>query len=320
MGAAELNEPQAAAVAHVEGPLLVFAGAGSGKTRVITYRIANLVACARVPPWRILAVTFTNKAAGEMGARLERLCGPEVARALWVGTFHATCAKLLRIHGAPIGVQPNFVIYDAADQKAVVTRALKELDLDERRYPPRAVLSHIHKHKQEGRGPDEAAAHSYVDDVAIRIFRTYEERLRAANAVDFEDLILLVTRMLERTPEGDRIRRRFDYVLVDEFQDTNATQYRLLSELAKTHRNLCVVGDDDQSIYSWRGADVRNIRGFRREYPDATIIKLEQNYRSTGRIVASALAVIRRSTEREPKELWTANGDGQAVRVVAARD
>src|SRR5580704_10742250 len=240
MADAELNEPQAAAVAHTQGPLLVFAGAGSGKTRVITYRIANLVACAGVAPWRILAVTFTNKAAGEMRARLERLCGPEMARALWVGTFHATCAKLLRIHGAPVGVQPTFVIYDAADQKAVVARALKEHDLDERRYPPRAVLSHIHKHKQEGRGPDEAAAHSYVDDVALRLFRTYEERLRAANAVDFEDLILLVARLLsadETNPaakaEGDKIRRRFDYVLVDEFQDTNAIQYRFLRELVR---------------------------------------------------------------------------------------
>jgi DNA helicase-2/ATP-dependent DNA helicase PcrA len=320
MGGAELNEPQAAAVVHTEGPLLVFAGAGSGKTRVITYRIANLVACARVPPWRILAVTFTNKAAGEMRARLERLCGPEVARALWVGTFHATCAKLLRAHGGPVGVQPNFVIYDAADQKAVVARALKEHDLDERRYPPRAVLSHIHKHKQEGRGPDEAAAHSYVDDVALRVFRTYEERLRAANAVDFEDLILLVARLLEVHPEGEKIRRRFDYVLVDEFQDTNSTQYRFLRELTRTHGNLCVVGDDDQSIYRWRGADVRNIRGFRRDYPSATVVKLEQNYRSTGRIVAAALGVISRSRDREPKELWTANSDGDAVRIVAARD
>jgi len=316
----ELNEPQATAVAHTRGPLLVFAGAGSGKTRVITYRIANLVACARVPPWRILAVTFTNKAAGEMRARLERLCGPEVARALWVGTFHATCAKLLRAHGAAVGLQPNFVIYDAADQKAVVARALKDLDLDERRYPPRAVLSHIHKHKQEGRGPDEAASHSYIDDVALKIFRAYEGRLRAANAVDFEDLILLVARLLEKTAEGDRIRRRFDYVLVDEFQDTNATQYRFLRELVRDHGNLCVVGDDDQSIYRWRGADVRNIRGFRRDYPGATMVKLEQNYRSTKRIVAAALGVIARSGEREPKELWTDNSDGAPIRVVAARD
>ena len=315
----DLNEPQATAVAHVRGPLLVFAGAGSGKTRVITYRVANLVACARVPPWRILAVTFTNKAAGEMRSRLQSLCGPDVARALWVGTFHAICAKLLRAHGAAVGVQPNFVIYDTNDQKAVVSRVLKDLDLDDRRYPPRAVLSHIHKHKQEGRGPDEAASASYVDDIALRIFRAYEERLRGANAVDFEDLILLVTRLFG-TPEGDRIRRRYDYVLVDEFQDTNATQYRFLRELARDHSNLCVVGDDDQSIYRWRGADVRNIRGFRRDYPGATIVKLEQNYRSTGRIVSAALAVIARSTEREPKELWTANAEGEPIRVVAARD
>jgi DNA helicase-2/ATP-dependent DNA helicase PcrA len=320
---AELNEPQATAAAHVRGPLLVFAGAGSGKTRVITYRIANLLADARVPPWRILAVTFTNKAAGEMRTRLAKLCGPDLAKALWVGTFHATCAKLLRAHGSALGIQQNFVIYDAADQKAVVARALKELDLDERRYPPRAVLSHIHKHKQEGRGPDEAASHGsgYVDDVALRIFRAYEERLRAANAVDFEDLILLVARLLSGTsPEAERIRRRFDYVLVDEFQDTNAMQYRFLRELVRDHGNLCVVGDDDQSIYRWRGADVRNIRGFRRDYPDATIVKLEQNYRSSARIVAAALGVISRSRDREPKELWTENGPGESIRVVAARD
>jgi DNA helicase-2/ATP-dependent DNA helicase PcrA len=317
---AELNEPQAAAAAHVRGPLLVFAGAGSGKTRVITYRVANLITQHGVAPWRILAVTFTNKAAGEMRARLQTLCGPEVARSLWVGTFHATCAKLLRVHGAAIGVPSNFVIYDTADQRAVVARALADLNLDERRYPPRAVLAHIHKHKQEGRGPEEAAAHSYIDDVALKIFRAYDARLRAANAVDFEDLILLVARLLATEPEGDKIRRRFDQVLVDEFQDTNATQYRLLSELAKPHRNLCVVGDDDQSIYSWRGADVRNIRGFRREYPDATVIKLEQNYRSTQRIVKAALGVIARSSHREPKELWTANAEGAPLRVVLARD
>jgi DNA helicase II / ATP-dependent DNA helicase PcrA len=316
----QLNDPQAAAVAHTRGPLLIFAGAGSGKTRVITYRIANLVACEGVAPWRILAVTFTNKAAGEMRTRLQKLCGPDVARALWVGTFHATCAKLLRVHGEAVGVKPNFVIYDVSDQKAVVTRALRDLDLDERRYPPRAILGHIHKHKQEGRGPDEAAAHSYVDDVALRIFRTYEDRLRAANAVDFEDLILLVARLLEKTAEGDRIRRRYDHVLVDEFQDTNAIQYRFLRDLVRDHQNLCVVGDDDQSIYRWRGADVRNIRYFRRDYPNATVIKLEQNYRSSQRIVAAALGIISRSSEREPKELWTANGEGSAIRVVAARD
>lgn len=316
---AELNMPQAQAVAHVEGPLLVFAGAGSGKTRVITYRIANLVACARVPPYRILAVTFTNKAAGEMRARLQKLLGPEIARDLWAGTFHATCAKLLRVHGHAAGLAKNFVIYDAADQKAVVTRALRELDLDEKRYPPRAVLAGIHKQKQEGRGPEDMDTDSYMDDAIKKIYVAYEKQLHAANAVDFEDLILYTARILAdpKSPEGDKIRRRFQYVLVDEFQDTNATQYEFLRQLTREHKNLCVVGDDDQSIYRWRGADVRNIRGFKQDFPDAGVVKLEQNYRSTKRIVRAALGVIGPSRNREPKELWTANDDGAEIDVVA---
>jgi DNA helicase-2/ATP-dependent DNA helicase PcrA len=319
---AELNDPQAEAVAHVNGPLLVFAGAGSGKTRVITYRIANLVACGKVPPFRVLAVTFTNKAAGEMRARLAKLLGEDVAKDLWVGTFHATCAKLLRLHGASIGLARNFVIYDSADQKAVVNRVLKELDLDEKRYPPRAVLSAIHKQKQEGRGPEEMALDSYMDDAVHKIYVAYEKHLASANAVDFEDLILRVDRILmdEKNPEAAKIRKRWEYVLVDEFQDTNFLQYRFLRELAKDHRNLCVVGDDDQSIYRWRGADVRNIRGFKKDFPGAMVVKLEQNYRSTKSIVAAALAVIEPSKDREPKELWTANGAGSAVEVVAAKD
>jgi DNA helicase-2/ATP-dependent DNA helicase PcrA len=317
-----LNEPQADAVEHVNGPLLVFAGAGSGKTRVITYRIANLVACARVPPYRILAVTFTNKAAGEMRTRLERLLSPEIARDIWAGTFHATCAKLLRRHGEAVGLTRDFVIYDAADQKQVVTRALRELDLDEKRYPPRAALSRIHKEKQEARGPDEMSIDGYQDEAWQKVYVRYEAQLRAANAVDFEDLILYVLRILEKGSDRDAsaIRRRFDYVLVDEFQDTNATQYRLLRELTREHRNLCVVGDDDQSIYRWRGADVRNIRGFRKDFPDAKVVKLEQNYRSTANIVKAALGVIEPSTQREPKELWTANDAGAAIEVVAVKD
>jgi DNA helicase-2/ATP-dependent DNA helicase PcrA len=317
-----LNAPQAEAVEHINGPLLVFAGAGSGKTRVITYRIANLVACARVPPYRILAVTFTNKAAGEMRARLEKLLSPEIAKDLWAATFHATCAKLLRRHGQAVGLTRDFVIYDASDQKQVVTRALRDLDLDEKRYPPRAALGRIHKEKQEARGPEEMNIEGYQDEAWQKVYRRYEEQLRAANAVDFEDLILYVLRILEQGAPVDAsaIRRRFDYVLVDEFQDTNATQYRLLRELTKEHRNLCVVGDDDQSIYRWRGADVRNIRGFRHDFPEAKVVKLEQNYRSTGRIVAAALGVIAPSRERVPKELWTANEPGAAIEVVAAKD
>jgi DNA helicase-2/ATP-dependent DNA helicase PcrA len=316
---AELNPPQAAAVAHVDGPLLVFAGAGSGKTRVITYRIANLVACERVPAYRILAVTFTNKAAGEMRDRLGRLLGEDLARELWVGTFHAISAKLLRRHGEALGLPKNFVIYDTDDQKAVVNRALRSLDLDEKRYPPRLCLAAIHKEKQELRGPDDM---DVGDPWLPKIFRAYDEQLRAAKAVDFEDLIGLMVRLLEENPNGagDALLRRFSYVLVDEFQDTNAAQYRFLKAFARDHRNLCVVGDDDQSIYRWRGADVRNIRGFKRDFPDAQVVKLEQNYRSTARIVKAALGVIEKSRERVPKELWTANAEGAPIDVVATRD
>ncbi len=318
-------------MAHVEGPLLVFAGAGSGKTRVITYRIANLVARERVAPWRILAVTFTNKAAGEMRNRLERpdMLGA-VARDLWVGTFHATCAKFLRLFPDAIERTKSFVIYDTTDQKAVVTRALRDLDLDDRRYPPKQVLSRIHKEKQEGRGPQDMTLDSYMDDAIKKAYARYEDALRAANALDFEDLILGVVRILEAPADGtmpvevirakDALQKKFDFVLVDEFQDTNQIQYRLIRELVARSRNVCVVGDDDQSIYRWRGADVRNIRGFRKDYPDAKVVKLEQNYRSTKRIVRAALAVIAPSPTREPKELWTDNDDGAPIRVVACAD
>ncbi|MDB4940543.1 MAG: ATP-dependent helicase UvrD/PcrA [Labilithrix sp.] len=327
----ELNQPQADAVAHVQGPLLVFAGAGSGKTRVITYRIANLVAREKVAPWRILAVTFTNKAAGEMRHRLERpdMLGP-VARDLWVGTFHATCAKFLRLFPEAIERTRSFVIYDSTDQKAVVTRALRDLDYDEKRYPPKQVLARIHKEKQEGRGPDDMSLDSYMDDAIKKAYAKYESALRAANALDFEDLILYVVRILEAKVDGsvspdmlrakEALQKKFDYILVDEFQDTNQIQYRLIKALVGKTRNVCVVGDDDQSIYRWRGADVRNIRGFRKDYPDAQVVKLEQNYRSSKRIVSAALAVIAPSPTREPKELWTANDDGSPIRVVACAD
>ncbi len=321
MQSSELNSPQTDAVAHVDGPLLVFAGAGSGKTRVITYRIANLVATHRVPPYRILAVTFTNKAASEMRSRLESLLGPDISRDLWVGTFHATCAKLLRLYGASIGVGKNFLVYDAQDQKTLVTRVVRELGLDEREYPPRTLLGAIQKQKQDGRGPDEMNIDSYSDRTVRSVYASYEAALRAANAVDFEDLILLTVRLVEsNSEEAESIRRRFDFVLVDEFQDTNATQYRLLRALTRDHRNLCVVGDDDQSIYRWRGADVRNIRGYKLDFPDAVVIKLEQNYRSTAHIVSAALAIIAKSYGREAKQLWTANDAGAPIELVAARD
>ncbi|AKT37811.1 ATP-dependent helicase [Chondromyces crocatus] len=316
----ELNGPQADAVTHVDGPLLIFAGAGSGKTRVIVYRIANLLAGHHVPPYRILAVTFTNKAAGEMKLRLERLVGPEIVRDLWVGTFHSVCVRLLRKHHEAAGLDRGFVIYDDADQRAVVARVLKELDLDDRRYPPRQVLSRIHAYKQEGRSPDDIDSDSYFDDAVTRCYRAYERHLKTASAVDFDDLLLAVLRLVE-DPEslaGEDLRSRFRYVLVDEFQDVNHVQYRLVRALCQKHDNLCVVGDDDQSIYRWRGADVRVIRGFRRDFPTANVIKLEQNYRSVGNVVQAALGVIRHAKDREPKELWTSNRPGDPVQVVAA--
>jgi DNA helicase-2/ATP-dependent DNA helicase PcrA len=318
----ELNEPQALAAGHVDGPLLIFAGAGSGKTRVIVFRIANLVAYHRVPPYRILAVTFTNKAAGEMRRRLEGLIGEGVARDLWVGTFHAVCARLLRQLHHAAGLERNFVIYDDADQRAVMARVIKELKLDDKRYPPRQLLSRIHREKQEGRGPSEFVKENYFDDVAGQCFEAYQRHLTNANAVDFDDLLLAVMRIAEdqESPAGAELRRRFRYILVDEFQDVNRVQYRLVRALAANTQNLCVVGDDDQSIYRWRGADVRIVRGFRHDFPGATVIKLEQNYRSTGHIVKAALSVIRSAKEREPKELWTSNKDGEVITVVSAEN
>jgi DNA helicase II / ATP-dependent DNA helicase PcrA len=317
----ELNDPQAEAVSHLEGPLLVFAGAGSGKTRVITYRIANLLATHRVAPYRILAVTFTNKAAGELKGRVERLAGADVVRDLWAGTFHSVCARLLRRHHDHAGLERSFVIYDDADQKAVLGRVMKELDIDDKRYPPRWVLSKIHGEKREGRLPDQVGAER-ADDTLLELFQRYQQALRRANAVDFEDLILYAMRLAEDedSPAGRELRDRFRYILVDEFQDTNLSQYRLVRALAARSRNLFVVGDDDQSIYRWRGADVRIIRGFRSDFPDAGVVKLEQNYRSSANIVAAALGVIEPALSREPKKLWTAAAQGDPVRVRGVRD
>jgi DNA helicase II / ATP-dependent DNA helicase PcrA len=317
----ELNEPQKQAVAHLDGPLLVFAGAGSGKTRTITYRIANLLA-SRVPPYRILAVTFTNKAAAEMRERLTHLTSPEVTRDLWIGTFHSVCARLLRRYHDAVGLRRDFVIYDASDQKAVVVRALRELGYDDRQFPPKQILSAISGEKSEGRGPREAKQLGRLTDVVLEVFSRYEEALGRSNAVDFDDLILKVTQLVEdpESAAGLDLRLRFQHVSVDEFQDTNLIQYRLVRALSERTQNLCVVGDDDQSIYRWRGADVRLIRSFKKDFPSAIIIKLEQNYRSTANIVAAALGVIEPSREREPKELWTDSPAGDPVRVRAVMD
>jgi DNA helicase II / ATP-dependent DNA helicase PcrA len=318
---AELNEPQAHAVAHESGPLLIFAGAGSGKTRTITYRIANLLATHRVPPYRILAVTFTNKAAGEMRNRLVQLAGDDIVRDLWVGTFHSICAKLLRRYAADAGLSASFLIYDDADQKAVMNRLLKERGIDEKRYPAKFVLSKIHAEKREARHPDEASFDRGFDDTLKELYEGYERALGLANALDFEDLLLKAMRLAEAdTIVGRSLRERFQHVLVDEFQDTNHVQYRLVRALSARARNLCVVGDDDQSIYRWRGADVRIIRGFQRDFADATVVKLEQNYRSTANIVRAALGVIEPALDREPKKLWTSEEPGAKVTVRFTRD
>ena len=314
-----LNEYQAEAAGHVDGPLLVFAGAGSGKTRVITYRIANLVAVHRIPPYRILAVTFTNKAAGEMRHRLDDLIGPELARDLWVGTFHAICARLLRRHHDAAGLPRAFVIYDDGDQRAVMSRVVKELNIDDKRFPPRQLLGAIHKHKQEAQAPEDLPRANFYDDLVVRAYEAYERHFKAAGALDFDDLMLRVLRLAEDpdSTAGTDLRRRFGHVLVDEFQDVNQVQYRLVRALSREHGNLCVVGHDDQSIYKWRGADVRIVRGFRKDNPNARVVKLEQNYRSTENVVAAALGVIAPSRDREPKELWTSNEKGAPIEVVA---
>ena len=315
-----LNSRQREAVVHEGGPLVVFAGAGSGKTRVITYRVAHLISEHGAAPWRILAVTFTNKAAGEMKERLLRLLGEDGA-AVRVGTFHATCARLLRRHGECVGLSKSFTIYDDQDQQALVKRVLRDLGLDEKRYQPKAMAGRINRAKQEVQGPAEIDTPDAWSEVVRRVYSTYEERLQQANALDFGDLIYRTVRALESNEQfRAEVVGRFSHVLVDEFQDTNHAQFRLVRLLAEGHQNLCVVGDDDQSIYRWRGADRRNILDFRASFPGATLVKLEQNYRSTKRILRAANAVITRNTEREPKELWTDNAEGDSVLVVRTMD
>ena len=292
-----MNPPQREAVLHTEGPLVVFAGAGSGKTRVITHRIAHLILDHDVFPSRILAVTFTNKAAGEMRERLARLV-PHGVQGMWVGTFHATCARLLRRYADEIGIKRDFTIYDDADQKALLKRILKAQGLDPKEHSPKQLANRIGREKQEMRGPDADRASTFANQIFTNVYEAYEEALTKASAFDFGDLIYQTVRALERD-EGLRreIAGKFRYTLVDEFQDTNHAQLRLVDALASVHGNICVVGDDDQSIYRWRGADRRNILDFKRYYPKARIIKLEQNYRSTQRILRAAHAIIAENVE-----------------------
>ena len=316
-----LNPPQREAVLYEGGPLVVFAGAGSGKTRVITHRVANLVAERGVAAWNVLAVTFTNKAAGEMRERLEHMLGGAAARDLWVGTFHATCARLLRRYASEVGIKRDFTIYDDADQRAMIKRVLRDVSLDEKRFAPKLVAARINRSKQEVLGPDQVVVGDFWDEHVVNVYRVYEERMRAANALDFGDLLYRLVVALEANAGlRTELSRRFRHLLVDEFQDTNQVQYRLVRAIAAEHRQVTVVGDDDQSIYRWRGADRRNILDFTREFPDAHVVKLEQNYRSTARILRAANAVITHNLEREPKQLWTENEEGPRITVMRCFD
>ncbi len=319
-----LNPDQRRAVEQTSGPLLVLAGAGSGKTRVLTHRIAHLVDEAGVAPWHILAVTFTNKAAGEMRERVERLVGQDCAGRLWIGTFHSICARLLRYEADAFGLHGDFTIYDADDSRALVRRVLDGLDLAEQDFPVRQVHGEISRAKNAMIGVDEFTRGADGNPRRRRlaeVYSAYEEGLRANNAFDFDDLIVEPVRQLQRHEEVlAKWRDRWQHILVDEYQDTNRPQYLLTRLLAAEHRNLCVVGDDDQSIYQFRGADLRNILDFEADYPEAVVVRLEQNYRSTSRILAAANAVIGHNLARKGKSLWTRGEEGPAIRLAECGD
>jgi ATP-dependent DNA helicase UvrD/PcrA len=319
---ANLNPAQREAVLATEGPVLVVAGAGSGKTRVLTHRIAHLVTACGVKPQEILAITFTNKAAGEMKERLERILG-DVAQRMWVMTFHAACGRILRREAPRLGYRSNFTIYDQADQVRLVKLCLEELDRDPKRFVPRGIHAQISTAKNQLIGPEEYKARvaSFYDQTVADVYALYQRRLHSSNAVDFDDLLMLTVEVLERFPEARaRWQKAFLYVLVDEYQDTNHAQYRLLQLLAGEHRNVFAVGDPDQSIYAFRGADIRNILEFERDFQGANLIALEQNYRSTNSILRAANSVISENRERKPKNLWSELGEGEPVRVIEVED
>ena len=314
---ARLNPEQQRAVRTTDGPVLILAGAGSGKTRVLAHRVAYLVGVKGVRPWQILAVTFTNKAAAELRARITGLVGEEAGREVAMGTFHALCARVLRRDGAAIGLDPHFVVYDSDDQQALMKQILREDDLPiTGEYKPSAILSAISRAKNEMLEADfiAANAHTHREREIARLYRRYQARLKAAAALDFDDLLLEAVRLFTAAPSVlERYQGRWRYLHIDEYQDTNRPQYLWVKALAAGHRNVCVVGDDDQSIYSWRGADIRNILDFEGDYPDATVVKLEQNYRSTQLILDAAHAVVAHNSSRKEKKLWTDRSGGRPI-------
>ncbi len=317
----QLNPAQRQAVEIVDGPVLVLAGPGSGKTRVLTYRVAYLLEEIRLPPHSILAVTFTNKAAREMRERLEKLVGEEKLRELTIGTFHAICARFLRRDGEAVGLAPEFVIFDTDDQAKLIQEIVRELNINDKVYRPGQVLGAISKAKNELIGPDEYVPATYWHEAVGRIYKRYQQKLLDNNAVDFDDLLVYVVQLLRDHPSVlAKYLRRYVYLHVDEFQDTNLAQYLIVKMLAGKYRNIFCVADDDQSIYSWRGADYRNVMRFREDFSDARVFLLEQNYRSTQTILDVAHAVIRHNPNRTDKKLWTENPQGLAIEIVEAYD
>jgi DNA helicase-2/ATP-dependent DNA helicase PcrA len=323
MDLSTLNPPQREAVQHVEGPLLILAGAGSGKTRVVTYRIARLVKEEGVSPQHILAVTFTNKAAGEMKERVASLLGHQQSQGLWVSTFHSFCVRLLKTEAPLLGYKPNFSIYDEDDRLRLIKECMHELKMDDKLFKPQQAVWRISQAKNLLVGPDEFGSTRFDEDArkVERIYPLYEKKLKTHNAMDFDDLIFNVVRLFSSNPAKlEEWQEHFPFILVDEYQDINPAQYKLISLLARKYKNLCVVGDDDQSIYRFRGADIRNILDFERDYPTAKVIKLEQNYRSTGRILQAAWSVVSNNTGRKEKQLWTENPPGQLIATYQAPD
>lgn len=317
---AQLNPQQREAVLHPGGPLLILAGAGSGKTRVLTYRLAYLVHRYKEDPRRIMAVTFTNKAAGEMKERVQQLLG-HLPNDAWIGTFHSLCSRLLRKEGHHLGIPSNFVVFDESDQLAVVRECLRELDLDEKQFPARQILGVIGRAKDEMVDPPTYAryANGYYEETAAKIYDLYQRKLIAVKALDFDDLIFNTVTLFQQVPQVlEYYQEWFRHILVDEYQDVNYAQYQLVKALAQKHRNITVVGDDDQSIYAFRGADVRIILAFERDYPDAKVITLEQNYRSTQVILDAAWSIISHNQSRKPKRLWTARKGGDLIYLYEA--
>ncbi|WP_036746334.1 DNA helicase PcrA [Paenibacillus sp. UNC451MF] len=315
-----LNPEQKKAVEAVDGPLLIMAGAGSGKTRVLTHRIAYLIATRKAAPWSILAITFTNKAAREMQERVGKLVGPG-GQDIWVSTFHSMCVRILRKDISRIGYSSSFTILDSGDQLSVVKNCMKELNIDAKKFEPKAVQAAISTAKNELKSPDmvESLIGDYFDGIVAKVYKLYQKKLKMNNSLDFDDLIMTTINLFKEVPEVlEFYQNKFQYIHVDEYQDTNRAQYMLCLMLADKHKRICVVGDSDQSIYRWRGADISNILNFEKDYPKATTILLEQNYRSTSNILNAANKVIANNAGRKAKNLWTSKGDGNKIRLYQA--